>query len=95
MDVAYNFGRNGKAQSFYVEHHTPEGIVSYEEDGIVEPGRWFVRQNTICYMYPADSMTGGCFRVYQLKNCYYFYSNTIPAFENELSRDYWLSLIHI
>ena len=89
MDGAYNFGRNGKAQSFYVEHHTPEGIVSYEEDGIVEPGRWFVRQNTICYMYPADHMTGGCFRVYQLKNCYYFYSNTIPAFENELSRDYW------
>ena len=89
MDGAYNFGRNGKAQSFYVEHHTPEGIVSYEEDGIVEPGRWFVRQNTICYMYPADSMTGGCFRVYQVKNCYYFYTTSRRQVPGENGQPYW------
>jgi len=89
MDGAYNFGLNGIARSFYVEQHNPDGTVSYEEDGVVEPGRWFVRKNTICYMYPSDAMTGGCFRVYQLKNCYYFYSSTIAPVANELSRDYW------
>ena len=29
MDGAYNFGRNGKAQSFYIEKHNPDGTLTY------------------------------------------------------------------
>jgi len=52
MDGAYNFGRNGKAQSFYTEKHKPDGTLTYTEDGKSDPGRWFVRQDTLCFMYP-------------------------------------------
>lgn len=89
MDGAYNFGRNGKAQSFYTEKHNPDGTLTYEEDGIVEPGRWFVRQDALCFMYPSNNLAGGCFRVYQVKNCYYFYSTSRRQVERETGEPYW------
>ena len=89
MDGAYNFGRNGRASSFYKEDHEADGTVTYIEDGHVEPGRWFVRKDAICYMYPSNQLAGGCFRVYQVKNCYYFYSSTRPQAEYELGENYW------
>ncbi len=89
MDGAYNFGRNGKAQSFYIEKHRPDGTLTYEEDGDVQPGRWFVRKNTLCFMYPSERMSGGCFRVYQVKNCFYFYSDRLRLRADELNTDFW------
>ncbi len=91
MDGAYNFGRNGRAQSFYTETHHPNGTLSYKEDGDVEPGRWFVRQDQLCFMYPSNQLAGGCFRVYQVKNCYYFYSAARRQAEFELGEDYWIA----
>ena len=64
MDGAYNFGRNGRAQSFYKEQHNPDGTLTYEEDGKVDPGRWFVRKDALCFTYPSNILAGGCFRVY-------------------------------
>ncbi len=89
MDGAYNFGRNGKAQSFYRERHNPDGTLTYEEDGQVEPGRWFVRQDSLCFMYPSNQLAGGCFRVYRVKNCYYFYSTTRRQVATENDEPYW------
>lgn len=89
MDGAYNFGRNGKAQSFYVEDHRADGTLAYEEDGEHEPGRWFVRKNTLCFTYPSKRLSGGCFRVYQVKNCFYFYSSQLVARERELDTNFW------
>ena len=89
MDGAYNFGRNGKAQSFYIEDHRADGTLIYEEDGEKNPGRWFVRQNTLCFTYPSKRLSGGCFRVYQVKNCFYFYSSRLVASESELGTDFW------
>jgi len=89
MDGAYNFGRNGKAQSFYREKHNPDGTVTYEEDGQVEPGRWFVRDDALCFMYPSNKLAGGCFRVYRVKNCYYFYSTSRQQMANENGEPYW------
>ncbi len=89
MDGAYNFGRNGKAQSFYTEKHNADGTLSYKEDGTVEPGRWFVRKDSICYMYPSNQMAGGCFRVYQVKNCYYFYDAARRQVPYETGEAYW------
>jgi len=74
MDGAYNFGRNGKAQSFYTD-----------------PGRWFVRQDTLCFMYPSKRLAGGCFRVYQVKNCYYYYSNSRRQVAHETGEPYWIA----
>jgi len=89
MDGAYNFGRNGKAQSFYTEKHNPDGTLTYQEDGNVEPGRWFVRKDSLCFMYPSNRLAGGCFRVYQIKNCYYFYSASRKQVAEERSQNYW------
>lgn len=89
MDGAYNFGRNGKAQSFYREKHNPDGTLTYQEDGLVEPGRWFVRDDALCFMYPSNQLSGGCFRVYQIKNCYYFYSTSRRQVAGENGRPYW------
>ena len=89
MDGAYNFGRNGKAQSFYVEKHNPNGTLTYEEDDIVEAGRWFVRKDALCFMYPSNQLSGGCFRVYQVKNCYYFYTTSRRQVPGENGQPYW------
>ena len=89
MDGAYNFGRNGKAQSFYRENHNSDGTLTYEEDGAVEPGRWFVRKDALCFMYPSNQLAGGCFRVYQVKNCYYFYSTSRRQVATENGEAYW------
>lgn len=89
MDGAYNFGRNGKAQSFYTETHNADGTLSYKEDGATEPGRWFLRKDTLCFMYPSNQLAGGCFRVYQIKNCYYFYSTTRSQVPHETGEPYW------
>jgi len=91
MDGAYNFGRNGKAQSFYTETHNADGTLTYEEDGAVEPGRWFVRKDALCFMYPSNEMSGGCFRVYQVKNCYYFYDSARPQAPYETGESYWIA----
>jgi len=89
MDGAYNFGRNGKAQSFYKEVHKPDGTLSYEEEGKVDPGRWFVRNDSLCFTYPSNRLAGGCFRVYQIKNCYYFYSTSRRQVAGENGQPYW------
>jgi hypothetical protein len=91
MDGAYNFGRNGKAQSFYIEKHNPDGTLTYEEDGSVEPGRWFVRKDALCFTYPSNLLAGGCFRVYQVKNCYYFYSTSRRQIAGENGQPYWIA----
>lgn len=89
MDGAYNFGRNGQAQSFYTETHRPDGTLTYTEDGDAQPGRWFVRQSTLCFTYPTNRLTGGCFRVYQVKNCFYFYSARLQLGADELDTNFW------
>jgi hypothetical protein len=89
MDGAYNFGRNGLAESFYVEDHKADGTLTYTEGGNVDAGRWFVRRDAICYMYPSNQLAGGCFRVYQVKNCYYFYSTMRKQANYELGENYW------
>lgn len=89
MDGAYNFGRNGKAQSFYTEKHNPDGTLTYTEDGDAHPGRWFIRKDSLCFMYPSNQLAGGCFRVYQIKNCYYFYSAARRQVDYETGESYW------
>jgi len=86
---AYNFTKKGEPTHFYQERHNKDGSVSYSEGEGVETGIWRVVEDNLCYLYDSNKMAGGCFRVYRVANCYYFYSDTLIEREDELDRDYW------
>ncbi len=88
-DGAYNFDPNGDPGRFYKETHHETGEVTYSEGEQTTGGAWIIRKDIMCYVYPPTAMPGGCFRVYQVGNCYYFYNDGIPEFSDELDRDYW------
>jgi len=88
-DGAYSFSRDGEARAFYTEQHNTDGTVFYVEGDIEANGRWGVFNDILCYHYTNDTLTGGCFRVYRVENCYYFYSNTSPDDPNEIDGDFW------
>ena len=90
-DGAYNFSRDGKARARYIETHQPNGDVLYREGDMASKGIWFIRGDTLCFTYENAAMSGGCFRVYKVKNCFYYYSNRLPRREDELDRDYWVA----
>ena len=86
---AYNFSRDGKARAFYTETHNKDGTVFYIENDIEADGRWGVFGDILCYYYNNNVLNGGCFRVYRVKNCYFFYSNNLPDDPNEIDGDFW------
>lgn len=86
---AYNFTEKGQPTRFYEETHKTDGRISYTENGRHDPGTWLIMKNTMCYLYDAADMPGGCFRVYRVENCYYFYSDRNIEYQDELDRDYW------
>lgn len=86
---AYNFTDSGKATKFYEETHAKNGEVIYSEGPTQEKGLWRVIDDALCFLYESENMSGGCFRVYRVKNCYYFYSENLIEREDELDRDYW------
>lgn len=86
---AYNFTERGEPTRFYEETHGADGKISYTENGRNDPGTWLIMKDTLCYIYDAADMPGGCFRVYRVENCYYFYSSQNVERGDELDRDYW------
>ena len=86
---AYNFTEKGQPTRFYEEAHKNDGRISYTENGRNDPGTWLIMKDTLCYLYDAADMPGGCFRVYRVENCYYFYSDKNIEIQDELDRDYW------
>ena len=89
-DGAYNFDQRGRPGARFIERHYADGRVVYTEDKERITGRWTVTPgHTICYSYDSDDINDGCFRVYQLGSCYYFYSSYFIARENEIDQDYW------
>ena len=86
---AYNFTEKGEPTRFYEENHKADGRLSYTENGRNDPGTWLILKDTLCFLYDAADMPGGCFRVYRVENCYYFYSEQYTERPDELDRDYW------
>ncbi len=86
---AYNFNAGGQARNNYVETHQKDGRTIYKEQGFANRGVWFVSNETLCFVYDNDMMGGGCFRVYKVENCYYFYSDQFEERTDELDRNYW------
>jgi len=86
---AYNFNAVGEARNNYTETHFEDGRTQYKEQGLTNRGVWFVNNGSLCFVYEDDMMAGGCFRVYKVENCYYFYSDQFEERADELDRDYW------
>lgn len=86
---AYRFTEDGKPQRFYQETTHDDGRTTYTEDGEAYPGVWIIMRDALCFTYKTEKFQGGCFRVYQVGNCYYYYNNDIPEYYRELDRDYW------
>ena len=86
---AYNFTDDGEPTRYYAETHHKSGKTTYIEGDINTVGAWIIRKEVLCFVYPDIDMSGGCFRVYQVGNCYYYYNDAIPEFDDELDRNYW------
>jgi len=86
---AYNFNAVGEARNNYVETHLEDGRTIYKEENLASRGVWLVNDGTLCFVYEDDMLAGGCFRVYKVKNCYYYYSDQLIEHPDELDRDYW------
>lgn len=88
---SYNFNSEGVARSGYIESHADDGRVFYEDGEVKSEGAWYVTHENLCFVYKNEALSGGCFRVYRIKNCFYYYSSNIPQRDNELGRDYWVA----
>ncbi len=88
-DGAYNFNIQGLARANYQETHHDDGSLTYREGDEMFKGVWIVHPEKLCFRYKENRLGGGCFRVYQVKNCYYFYSDRLPRHDNELNQNYW------
>ena len=88
-DGAYNFTDDGEPQRFYTEAHHDDGRATYTVDGQSYDGVWMIRSDALCFTYRTEKFQGGCFRVYRVGNCYYYYDNRYPHDKRELDEDYW------
>lgn len=88
---AYNFDSRGRPGVRFTERHYADGRIIYTENGEQFKGHWAITPgDTICYSYEEKMAGGGgCFRVYQLGSCYYFYSSYFVARDDEIDQDYW------
>ena len=86
---AYNFNQSGNPRSSYKETHNSDGTVLYIEGENRSSGRWGVFNDIVCYYYNDAEMSGGCFRVYIVENCYYFYDNNLPDNPDEVDGGFW------
>ena len=84
---AYNFTPEGMATRRYVETHNEDGTTDYAEGDEAIQGTWAIAGDYLCFDYPV--LSGGCFRVWRVANCYYYYSDDIPELGDEIDRDYW------
>lgn len=89
-DGAYNFDQAGRPGFRYTERHHKDGRVTYKEQGETITGRWSVTgTDLICYFYDTILIGGGCFRLYKLGSCFYFYSSSAVEKDDESEREYW------
>lgn len=74
----YILNTQNRVEGRYSEYHYPDGTMDYADDeGVVSSGQWSVNGAKLCYQYDEDGshMSGGCFYIYQLDSCYYFFNS--------------------
>lgn len=88
-DGSYNFDIQGLASQFYEETHHADSRLTYRESGQVYKGAWIIDNDSLCFFYDDPGINGGCYRVYRIRNCYYFYNKFRPYVPDEPDRPYW------
>jgi len=86
---AYNFDAQGVPGNRFTEWHSEAGGILYREGDFTAHGRWSVARDALCYDYDSETITGGCFRIYKIGSCFYFYSTRRVSTKDEIMRDYW------
>lgn len=86
---AYNFTDAGDPRRFYTETHFDDGRTTYLDQRGDYEGRWEIKNEALCFTYEHIEMNGGCFRVYKVGNCFYYYNVDLIEHRNELGQDYW------
>lgn len=86
---AYNFSDEGEPRRFYTETTDEKGRTTYSEGNHTAMGDWIVNKDALCFRYDNDELSSGCFRVYKVGNCFYYYSTEYILRRNELDREYW------
>ncbi len=89
FDGAYNFTDDGEPQRFFTEKHHEDSRAAYTESDVTTQGVWTIMKDALCYRYKSTSMTGGCFRVYKVGNCFYFYDQRLRERPHEIGENYW------
>lgn len=85
----YAFTRDGTGTAHYTETTRADGTVTYKEGDLVAEGAWVPSHDTLCFRYRSPNMSGGCFHVWTVGNCYYYYSTTLPDLPQEKLDLYW------
>ena len=92
MDGAYNFNAFGVPRDRFSEVHNGDSTTDYVEGDLEARGVWTVTSDDLlCYAYPNTTLNGGCFRVWKLGTCYYFYSDGFPEVPDEYTESYWVA----
>ena len=87
---AYNFDAKGNPGDYFTEQHFANGGIRYKQQDVDITGQWTITpSDKICYSYDSPELDGGCFKVYQIGNCYYFYSSYRAVDESLLNDSYW------
>jgi len=89
FDGAYNFTDDGEPRRFFTEMHHENSQAVYTEDDVTTKGVWTITKDALCYRYKSSSMQGGCFRVYKVGNCFYFYDQRLRERPHEIGENYW------
>ena len=76
----YAFTRDGTGTAHYTETTHADGRVEYKEGDLIAHGAWVPSHDSLCFHYKSDDMGGGCFHVWQIGNCYYYYATYLHSF---------------
>ena len=87
----YAILRENTGTKHYTETTMADGRVVYKEGDLVADGRWARDGDRICYIYQDDQMAGGCFYVYVVGNCYYYYSSNAAGILGARNGLYWIA----
>ncbi|WP_017931178.1 hypothetical protein [Robiginitomaculum antarcticum] len=88
---SYAILRENTGTKDYTETTFSDGTVTYNEGDMVATGQWRRFGERICYSYEQDHMAGGCFYVYQVGNCYYYYGSNAAGIMGAQDGLYWIA----
>ena len=76
---SYNF-LNRDITTFAFEETTAEdGKIRHIQQGILDTGKWEIKENIICYDYDDPTLRQACFHMYLRGNCYYHYQVSVEG----------------